>query len=190
MSTGSDEMSVIEPTPGESMVTSPQVDAQAAGKPDEGRPSDAATSALRRATAGGKARRAPSPKGIRLSGARSDSRDPRPIGDAVEDLISDRGWTKSSAVATLGARWPEIVGVDLAGHVTPESFNEGTLVLRAESTAWATQVRLLLPNLRIVIDQAVGKGTVADISVVGPQAPSWVAGPRRVAGRGPRDTYG
>lgn len=159
-------------------------------QPPESRPSDAATSALRRATAGGKARRATNHSGVKLSGAQSDSRDPKPIGDAVGDLISDRGWTKSSAVATLGANWAEIVGADLAGHVTPESFNEGILVLRAQSTAWATQVRLLLPNLRLVIDQAVGKGTVADISVIGPQAPSWVAGPRRVAGRGPRDTYG
>ena len=79
---------------------------------------------------------------------------------------------------------------DLAAHVVPESFDDGRLLLRAESTAWATQVRLLLPQLRRTIDRAVGAGVVADISVVGPQAPSWKAGPRRVAGRGPRDTYG
>ena len=51
-------------------------------------------------------------------------------------------------------------------------------------------MRLLLPQLRQAIDRAVGTGVVADISVVGPQAPSWTAGPRRVPGRGPRDTYG
>ena len=63
-------------------------------------------------------------------------------------------------------------------------------MLRAESTAWATQVRLLLPNLRTAIDTALGTGVISDISVIGPQAPTWVAGPRRVKGRGPRDTYG
>jgi predicted nucleic acid-binding Zn ribbon protein len=88
------------------------------------------------------------------------------------------------------ARWPQVVGADLADHVVPESFTDGQLILRADSTAWATQVRLLLPQLRTEIDREVGRGLVADISVVGPQAPSWVAGPRRVAGRGPRDTYG
>lgn len=151
--------------------------------------SDAAAAALRRATGGGKPRRAGSGRGSGRSSRASD-RDPALLADAVDGLLAERGWTAASAAATVQARWPEIVGADLADHVTPESFADGRLVLRAESTAWATQVRLLLPQLRQAIDRAVGTGVVADISVVGPQAPSWSAGPRRVPGRGPRDTYG
>ena len=159
-------------------------------KPPSNSGTDAATDALRRATGGGKPRKPGAPKGTRLSGARSDGRDPKLVGDAVDRLIADRGWTKANAVASLTTRWAEIVGDDVAAHVRPESFDDGTLILRAESTAWATQCRLLLPQLREVIDRAVGRGTVEDISVVGPLAPSWVAGSRRVQGRGPRDTYG
>jgi len=153
-------------------------------------PGDAANTALRRATSGGP-RRAQGPSAKpRLSGPRSDGRDPKLLGDAVEALLTDQGWSTANAVAGLMARWPQVVGADLADHVVPESFTDGQLILRADSTAWATQVRLLLPQLRTEIDREVGRGLVADISVVGPQAPSWVAGPRRVAGRGPRDTYG
>ncbi|MFZ4484991.1 MAG: DUF721 domain-containing protein [Candidatus Nanopelagicales bacterium] len=153
-------------------------------------PGDAANRALRRATSGGP-RRAQGPSAKpRLSGPRSDGRDPKLLGDAVEALLTDQGWSTANAVAGLMARWPQVVGADLADHVVPESFTDGQLILRADSTAWATQVRLLLPQLRTEIDREVGRGLVADISVVGPQAPSWVAGPRRVAGRGPRDTYG
>jgi len=79
---------------------------------------------------------------------------------------------------------------DLAEHVTPVGFAEGELTLEAESTTWATQVRLLLPQLHRTIDARVGVGVVKRIQIRGPQAPSWVAGPRRVKGRGPRDTYG
>ncbi|MSV50673.1 MAG: DUF721 domain-containing protein [Actinobacteria bacterium] len=150
----------------------------------------AADRALRRATSGGQRRSQAPPRQPRLSGARSDARDPKLLADAVDALLTEQGWTTANAVAQLTTRWREVVGADLAAHVTPESFTEGRLVLRAESTAWATQVRLLLPQLRMVIDREVGRGVVLDISVVGPQAPSWVAGPRRVAGRGPRDTYG
>ncbi len=151
---------------------------------------DAANRALRRATSGGPRRsQAPSAK-PRLSGPRSDGRDPKLLGDAVEALLADHGWSTANAVAGLMARWSQVVGADLADHVVPESFTDGQLILRADSTAWATQVRLLLPQLRAAIDREVGRGPVADISVVGPQAPSWVAGPRRVLGRGPRDTYG
>lgn len=151
---------------------------------------DAANRALRRATSGGPRRvQAPSTK-PRLSGPRSDGRDPKLLGDAVEALLNDQGWSTANAVAGLIARWPQVVGADLADHVVPESFTDGQLILHADSTAWATQVRLLLPQLRTAIDKEVGRGLVGDISVMGPQAPSWVAGPRRVAGRGPRDTYG
>ena len=151
---------------------------------------DAANRALRRATSGGPRRVQPAARRPRLSGAHSDGRDPKRLADAVDALLAEQGWLTANAVAGLIARWPEVVGADLADHVTPESFTDGRLLLRADSTAWATQVRLLLPQLRRAIDRAVGTGLVADISVLGPQAPSWVAGPRRVMGRGPRDTYG
>lgn len=93
-------------------------------------------------------------------------------------------------MAALRARWAEVVGAEVADHVVPEGFEDAVLTLRADSTAWATQVRLLLADLHRVVDEAVGGGVVRGLRVVGPQAPSWSAGPRRVKGRGPRDTYG
>jgi predicted nucleic acid-binding Zn ribbon protein len=83
-----------------------------------------------------------------------------------------------------------VVGRDIAEHVRPVSFADGELSLEAESTAWATQVRLLLPQVHRAVDERVGKGVVTAIRIRGPQAPTWTAGPRRVKGRGPRDTYG
>ena len=44
------------------------------------------------------------------------------------------------------ARWPELVGEEVADHCTPESFADGKLVVRTDSTAWATQLRLLAPT--------------------------------------------
>ena len=146
---------------------------------------DAAAKALNRAVGGGRQRA--KGKARRPSGG-SDSRDPLPLGDAVGELISNRGWTRDRAGAQVTVQWPEIVGEDLASHVAPESFVDG--VLRAESTTWATQVRLLLPTLRATIDTAVGAGVVTDIRIQGPQGPSWKSGARHVKGRGPRDTYG
>ncbi len=93
-------------------------------------------------------------------------------------------------MATLMGQWSQIVGEDLAEHVVPVSFAEGELVLQAESTTWATQVRLLLPQVHRAVDDRIGAGVVRAIRIRGPQAPSWGAGPRRVKGRGPRDTYG
>jgi len=64
------------------------------------------------------------------------------------------------------------------------------LTVQAESTAWATQLRLLQRQLLAKIAAGVGDGVVKRLKVRGPLAPSWRYGPRHVSGRGPRDTYG
>lgn len=160
---------------------------QTENESDQADAADAAAQALRRATRSTAPRKAPkaAPSVPTYSG-----RDPQPVSRAVDDLLTQRGWRDESAIAHLMAQWPEIVGQDLAEHVRPTGFREGVLSLTAESTAWATQVRLLIKDLHAVVDQQVGAGIVTSISVQGPTAPSWVAGPRRVKGRGPRDTYG
>jgi len=148
----------------------------------------AATAALRRAARSTGPTRRKRTKTTQVT--YSDSRDPATIGDAVDALIADQGWQDATAVARLMGDWPQIVGADLAEHVHPTSFEAGELTLLASSTTWATQVRLLLPDLQRAVDQAVGKGVVRHIVVQGPQGPTWRSGPRRVKGRGPRDTYG
>lgn len=117
-------------------------------------------------------------------------RDPMLVGDALEEVLGERGWQQVSALATLQATWPEVVGAGLADHLAIESLEEGVLALRADSTAWATQVELMLPVLTEQLRAAVGAEAIRSVRVRGPQAPSWGAGPRRVKGRGPRDTYG
>ncbi len=155
--------------------------------PDPEAAAAAAAEALRRATRSTAPRRtAPTTRGRTSSG----TRDPQTVGQAVDDLLAERGWQQESAVASLVSRWEEIVGTDLAAHVVPVSFQDGVLTLQAESTAWATQTRLLQGDLRRAIDQDLGGGVVTGLTVLGPTAPSWVKGPRHVKGRGPRDTYG
>jgi predicted nucleic acid-binding Zn ribbon protein len=84
-----------------------------------------------------------------------------------------------------------VVGAEIAAHCRPEHFEDGVLAVRADSTAWATQVRLLVPSLLRKLDEEVGEGTVTKVVVQGPTAPSWRKGVRVApGGQGPRDTYG
>ena len=125
-----------------------------------------------------------------LSGAGPDDRDPQPFGAALRGLVEAKGWTATVADASVMGRWDEIVGADLAAHCRPESLRDGELSLVAESTAWATQIRALSGRLLQRLREELGPGVVTKIRVHGPTAPSWQRGPRRIAGRGPRDTYG
>jgi predicted nucleic acid-binding Zn ribbon protein len=124
------------------------------------------------------------------SGPGPDDRDPQPIAASVDDLVLERGWTQPIAVGGVEGRWAEIVGPDVAEHCVPEEFEAGRLTVRADSTAWATQVRMLAPTLLARLNDDLGAGTVTHLQVQGPQGPSWKKGRLRVKGRGPRDTYG
>ncbi|MCW2845714.1 MAG: hypothetical protein JWN22_3630 [Nocardioides sp.] len=127
----------------------------------------------------------------RVSGSHPDERDPQLLDATVGRLVDDHGWDLDLRVHGVFGRWPELVGAEVAQHCTPESFADGKLLVRTDSTAWATQLKLLAPTVVRRLNEELGHGTVALIEVVGPHLPSWKKGPRSVRdGRGPRDTYG
>lgn len=126
-----------------------------------------------------------------LSGARPDGRDPQGLGPEVDRLVGDRGWGLDLQVRGVFGRWAEIVGDEIGAHSTPETLVDGTLVVRTDSTAWATQLKLLAATLVRRLNEELGRDTVRVVEVLGPHAPSWKHGRRGTRdGRGPRDTYG
>jgi predicted nucleic acid-binding Zn ribbon protein len=126
----------------------------------------------------------------RRSSAAPDDRDPQPLGTSVDRLVAERGWAANAAVGGVVARWPVVVGPELADHCVPERYADTVLTVRAESTAWATQLRILAPMLVARLNAECGDGTVTQVKVLGPGGSAPRPGPLRVPGRGPRDTYG
>ncbi len=126
----------------------------------------------------------------RWSGAGPDARDPQPLSSTLRSWVAAAGAGADLTKATVFGRWPQIVGADVADHCTPVSLVDGELMVQAESTAWATQIRMLSPQLVRRINDEVGARSVTRIRARGPAAPSWKFGNRHVSGRGPRDTYG
>jgi predicted nucleic acid-binding Zn ribbon protein len=119
-----------------------------------------------------------------------DGRDPSLLGDQMDRLLLDRGWNIDVAIGSVMGRWPAIVGTEVAAHCTPVTFSDGVLIVRAESTAWATQLRLMSSTILGRLETEVGKEAVTELRVQGPSAPSWSRGMRKSTGPGPRDTYG
>jgi predicted nucleic acid-binding Zn ribbon protein len=129
--------------------------------------------------------------GPQVSGAHPDDRDPQRLGAAVERLVESKGWATEVDLRGLLARWSSLVGSANAAHSHPEAFADTVLTVRTDSTAWATQLRLLAPQLVALLNEALGDGTVTRVQVRGPDGPSWKKGRLSVRdGRGPRDTYG
>lgn len=147
----------------------------------------AAQRSLRRVIKGGPER---SQKKRDRSGGDRSGRDPELLGSALDKLVVEQGWEHDSAVAALSNRWSQIVGPDVAAHSKPGEFENGSLHIQADSTAWATQLKLLTTSIMAAIASDIGAGVVTGLRITGPQGPSWKKGAWRVAGRGPRDTYG
>lgn len=146
----------------------------------------------------GTSRRRGRPVEPQASGAHPDDRDPQTLDATIGRFISEQGWERDVRVHGVFSRWGAIVGDQVAQHVKPASFVReepggagGRLVVQTDSTAWATQMRLLAPTAVRRLNEELGEGTVTFIEVRGPSAPRWSHGRRAVrGGRGPRDTYG
>jgi predicted nucleic acid-binding Zn ribbon protein len=112
--------------------------------------------------------------------ARPRRDDPQALTAAFGGLLSARGWRERAAVGAVFGHWPDIVGPQLALHTKPESFESGELTVSADSPAWATQVRLMAPQILKRLAEELGHGTVRHIRVNGPSGPPRRPGRLRV----------
>jgi predicted nucleic acid-binding Zn ribbon protein len=201
----SDELDALSPdsrklSPGsarvdDSAATEPATDSAAAA----GRDIAAGALDAARSMAGGRARsigiqrrryRLRNPDGPTYSGARSDERDPARLGSIVGRALPELGWVKPLAEARILSQWADVVGADIAARCQPVSLVDGNLKITAETTAWATQLRMMAPQILAKVTDGLPRGIVTRLVITGPVGPSWKHGPWSSRGRGVRDTYG
>lgn len=116
-------------------------------------------------------------------------RDPKTIGSILTRSIDERGWVPFLAREAVLEKWTDIVGADVAAHTVPEVDDE-LIIVRCDSSAWATNLRLLRHEILAEIVKQFPQAGLEKISVLGPGVPQQIRGPRSVKWRGPRDTYG
>ncbi len=112
------------------------------------------------------------------------------FGSLLGTEINRRGWEKDIAGGWVFGHWNELVGEKIAQHTTVEMVKDKKLFITCDSTAWATNLRMMQRQILQVIAEKVGPNIITELRIFGPKAPSWRKGPLHVKGRGPRDTYG
>ena len=112
-----------------------------------------------------------------------DSRDPKPLDGVISYLIRSRGWKEPVAVSSVMARWGELVGPELATHAKPTRFENAVVDVQCDSTAWATQLRLMRNQIVQMFARELGEGVVTNIRIYGPNNGRWASrGPKRAPG--------
>jgi predicted nucleic acid-binding Zn ribbon protein len=117
-------------------------------------------------------------------------RDPAGLGDVLDRVSRTMGWSSPLARGELLTSWADLVGPEIATHTEPVGIEDGVLAVQCNSTAWATQLRMMRADIVTSITRRYPDAQITSIRFIGPSAPSWKRGPRSIPGRGPRDTYG
>jgi predicted nucleic acid-binding Zn ribbon protein len=82
---------------------------------------------------------------------------PRRLAESLGALMAPLGGSEAATAATIFARWEELAGLGLGEHATPVRLRDGVLVVAVDQPAWATQLRLLGPQLLTRIAELTGE---------------------------------
>ncbi len=69
--------------------------------------------------------------------------DPVPITRSLDSMMKSLRGTDRLQVGGVFGKWEEAVGEHVATHVRPVKLDQQTLLVEADTAAWATQVKFL-----------------------------------------------
>lgn len=90
---------------------------------------------------------------------------PRRVGEDLDALFRRSGAAGSAAPTAVWAHWDEAVGPAVAAHARPLAVKGSTLVVGVDTPAYATQLRLLAPQLLKRVAEFAGREAISAIEV-------------------------
>jgi predicted nucleic acid-binding Zn ribbon protein len=94
---------------------------------------------------------------------------PKPLAEALEAWISSKGLRKRFDLAEVVEAWPALVGPQIAAVTKALAVdNDGTLLIRVATPAWATELGLMTPRILARVNGSK-KGRVVRVR--------WLVGP-------------
>jgi predicted nucleic acid-binding Zn ribbon protein len=94
-----------------------------------------------------------------------ESREGEELGSILDGMLGQRPWRSGMALGELARRWSDVVGDRLARECEPVGLENGALLVRASSSAWAAQIGFLAEEVRSRAEGVIGEGSVASVRV-------------------------
>lgn len=73
--------------------------------------------------------------------------DPVPITRSLDSMMKSLRGTDRIQVGGVFGKWDDAVGAQIAAHVRPIKLDQGTLLVEADTSTWATQVKFLADTI-------------------------------------------
>ena len=73
--------------------------------------------------------------------------EPVPITRSLDAMMKSLRGTDRIQVGGVFGKWDDAVGPQIAAHVRPVKLDQGTLVVHADTSTWATQVKFLADTI-------------------------------------------
>ena len=105
------------------------------------------------------------PPEVAWSGPASDRRDPARLATALDGLRDLPSWRDGVRTGRLLAGWAALLGPEAAEHTRPVSLSGGTLLVSADTPAWAAAVRLREAEVLRLVAAGLGHGLVTRVEV-------------------------
>ena len=88
---------------------------------------------------------------------------PQSVSRILEGALRRYGLYDRLTERSVLAKWPEIVGEEIAAHSRALDLADGVLVLEADHGAWRQELTLLMPMIAEKFNALCGAGTVTEI---------------------------
>ena len=96
----------------------------------------------------------------------SDSwEDSRPVGELVRAFVAGLGPRDRERMAEAGVAtwWAAAIPPEIARHTIGAAMRDGELVVQVDSPMWAAELSAMSEQLRVLIEEASGTGTVRSV---------------------------
>ncbi len=96
--------------------------------------------------------------------ANSTSRSESKLGDELNKLLHSLGSPNIDTVSGVFGLWQELVGDQVAAHVTPVKLDRGRLLIEVDDPAWSTHMKFLERDICTSLSHHTGT-TISGIDI-------------------------
>ena len=96
--------------------------------------------------------------------ANSTSRSESKLGDELNKLLHSLGSPNIDTVSGVFGLWRELVGDQVAAHVTPVKLDRGRLLIEVDDPAWSTHMKFLERDICTSLSHHTGT-TISGIDI-------------------------